>query len=102
MSISTAIAIFFLIWWVTLFAVLPWGIRSQHEGQSDSVDTAAPDMNPMAPGTDPGAPIGVRLGRKLLWTTFVAVVIYAAFYLIYTKRLVTLDELTTPLFSRNK
>ena len=31
MSVTTAIAIFFLIWWVVLFAVLPWGMRSQHE-----------------------------------------------------------------------
>ena len=32
MPVTTAVAIFFLIWWVVLFAVLPWGIRSQHEG----------------------------------------------------------------------
>ena len=31
MSTSTAIAIYFLIWWVTLFAVLPWGISNQEE-----------------------------------------------------------------------
>jgi predicted secreted protein len=92
MTVTTALATFFLIWWVTLFAVLPWGIRSQHEGQSRGLE--------MAPGTDPGAPIGVRIGRKLLWTTLVAAVIYAGFYLVYTQRLVTLDELTAPLFGR--
>ena len=32
MPVTTAIAVFFLIWWVVLFAVLPWGVRSQHEG----------------------------------------------------------------------
>jgi predicted secreted protein len=90
MSVTTAIATFFLIWWVTLFAVLPWGIRSQHEGGE------------MAPGTDPGAPTGVRIGRKLLWTTLVATVIYAGFYLVYTKHLITLDDLTAPLFGRNR
>jgi hypothetical protein len=31
MPLATAFAIFFLIWWVVLFAVLPWGIKSQHE-----------------------------------------------------------------------
>ncbi len=36
MPITTAVAIFFLIWWVVLFAVLPWGIRSQHEGAKSS------------------------------------------------------------------
>jgi len=44
MPVATALAIFFLIWWVVLFAVLPWGIKSQHEEDD------------IAPGTDPGAP----------------------------------------------
>jgi predicted secreted protein len=43
-----------------------------------------------------------RIGRKLLWTTLVAAVIYAGFYLVYTKRLVSLDDLTAPLFGRNR
>ncbi|MFZ0421557.1 MAG: DUF1467 family protein [Xanthobacteraceae bacterium] len=94
MTVTTAIATFFLIWWVTLFAVLPWGIRSQHEGQNHGQQ--------MAPGTDPGAPMRFRIGRKLLWTTLVAAVIYAGFYLVYTKRLVSLDDLTAPLFGRNR
>jgi predicted secreted protein len=33
MPVATALAIFFLICWVVLFAVLPWGIKSQHEGK---------------------------------------------------------------------
>ena len=32
MPVTTAVAVYFLIWWVVLFAVLPWGVRSQHEG----------------------------------------------------------------------
>ncbi|HXW49260.1 MAG TPA: DUF1467 family protein [Xanthobacteraceae bacterium] len=81
MPVATALAIFFLIWWVVLFAVLPWGIRSQHETE----DTV--------PGTDPGAPTSVRIGRKLLWTTVVAVGIYAIGYFIYLQHWMTLDGL---------
>ena len=87
MPITTALAIFFLIWWVVLFAVLPWGVRSQHEGGE------------MAPGTDPGAPTHFRLGQKLLWTTLVAIVVFAAFYIVYTQHLVTLDGLMAPFVS---
>ena len=90
MSITTAVAIFFLIWWVVLFAVLPWGVRSQHEGGD------------MVPGTDPGAPMSFKLGRKLLWTTLVAVVIYAGCYIVYVERLVTLDALMAPYTNINK
>ena len=65
-SISTAFAIYFVIWWVTLFLTLPFGVRSQHEdGQG-------------APGTDPGAPVMAKMGRKLIWTTVISAVIFGA------------------------
>ena len=81
MSFTTALAAFSLIWWVTLFAVLPWGVKSQHEGGD------------MAPGTDPGAPMRFRLLRTLLWTTGVAAAIFAACYVVYAKHWVTLGGL---------
>jgi predicted secreted protein len=81
MPIATALAIFFLIWWVVLFAVLPWGIRSQHESED------------MVAGTDPGAPVSVRLGRKLLWTTLVAIAIYAICFFVYSNHWITIDGL---------
>jgi len=84
MPVSTAFAIFFLIWWVVLFAVLPWGIRSQHEAGA------------MVPGTDPGAPAIPNLLRKLLWTTIVSAIIFAACYVVYVNRLVTLEGLARP------
>jgi predicted secreted protein len=79
MSITTAIAIYFLIWWVVLFTVLPWGVRPQGaEG---------------APGTDPGAPLVPRLLAKLVWTTIIATAVFAACATVYVKGWVTLDDL---------
>ena len=78
MAITTAIAIYFLIWWLTLFAVLPWGVRAQGEGE---------------PGTDPGAPLVPYLWWKLLWTTVVSLAVFAVFAYVYVNRLVTLDDL---------
>ena len=75
MQITTAIAIYFLIWWITLFAVLPFGVRSQHEGED------------YAQGTDPGAPIMHGIGRKLVWTTVVATVVFVILTLIYRSHL---------------
>jgi predicted secreted protein len=88
MTVSTAFAIFFLIWWVVLFAVLPWGIRSQHEAGD------------MVPGTDPGAPAIPNLLRKLLWTTIISAVIFAACYVVYVNRLITLEGLARPFGPR--
>lgn len=82
MSLTTAIAIYFLIWWVTLFAVLPWGVRAQNEADRP-------------PGTDPGAPAIPHLVAKLIATTGVAAVIFAACYVVYTRKLLTLDDLSS-------
>jgi predicted secreted protein len=84
MPLSTGLAIFFLIWWVVLFAALPWGVRSQQEGGE------------IVPGTDPGAPVLTNLKWKLLWTTLVSLVIFGAFYVVYVDRLVTLEGLLAP------
>ena len=85
MSTATTIAVFFLIWWVTLFAVLPWGIRSQQ------------DTGEVVPGTDPGAPLVPRLGRKLLWTTLITCAVFGVLYVAYTSQVMTLDEFLKPL-----
>jgi predicted secreted protein len=81
MPVATALAVFFLIWWVVLFAVLPWDVSSQHEG------------NDIAPGTDPGAPSKARIGWKLVWTTVIAAAIYAVCFIVYEERWVTVDGL---------
>ena len=81
MNIVFAIAVFLIIWWVVLFAVLPFGIRSQHE------------VGEVQEGTDPGAPAVARLGLRLLWTTIVASVVFAVFAIIYINRWITLADL---------
>lgn len=64
-SISGAVALYFIVWWTILFAVLPFGIRSQiEEGE-------------VVPGSEPGAPSRPELLRKTLWTTAIAFVVYA-------------------------
>jgi predicted secreted protein len=82
MSKTTLIAIYFLIWWITLFAVLPWGVRSQEEGGD------------IAPGTDPGAPSIHRVWGKLLWTTLVASAIFGLLYLLYSRDLIPYEWLS--------
>ena len=83
MSISTSLAIFFVIWWVVLFAVLPWGIRSQQEAGE------------VAPGTDPGAPAAHVIWRKLFWTTIVAAVLWIAFYFLHQADIFSFRDIAT-------
>ena len=81
MTLTTSIAIYFILWWTVLFAILPFGIRSQHETGS------------IEPGTDPGAPTMAGMGKKLIWTTVVSAVIFALCAVLYSYRLVTLEDL---------
>ncbi len=83
MSVTTALAIYFIIWWVVLFAVLPWGIRSQAESGQ------------IIRGSDPGAPAVPHLAAKLVWTTGVACAVFVLCYVIYVNRLLSLDDLAT-------
>lgn len=81
-QLSTWFAIYFVLWWVMLFVTLPFGVRSQHE---DGVG---------APGTDPGAPILTRMGRKLIWTTLISAVVFGVGMAAYQAGYLRLDRLT--------
>jgi predicted secreted protein len=85
MSLATAIAIYFIIWWTVLFAVLPWGVRSQEESGA------------VTRGTDPGAPAIPHLGRKLIATSIVAALVFALWYVVYAYRLIAIDDLAALL-----
>ncbi len=82
MSLISAIAVFFIIWWLVLFAVLPWGAHSPHEGGEES-----------EPGTVPSAPKRPRMAMKFLATTAIAAVIFAGLYVVVANRIVTLDDI---------
>jgi len=81
-QISTAIAIYFVIWWIALFLTLPFGVRSQHE---DGVG---------APGTDPGAPIKTLMGRKLIWTTIISALIFGLAMVAYNAGYLSIERLS--------
>ncbi len=82
-GIGSAIAVYFIIWWLSLFVVLPFGVRSQHEDGA------------VVEGTDPGAPSIPRIARKLLITTVVAAVFFVVFLLVINSG-ITLDMLPGP------
>jgi predicted secreted protein len=65
MNWFSQVAIFLLIWFIVLFAVLPWGVRQQ--------------SNP-EPGHDPGAPVQPMLWRKAAWTTAISLLIWGIYY----------------------
>ena len=65
----SGIAVYFIIWWVVIFAVLPWGVQSAGDGD-------------LVEGQERGAPRNPRIVTKMAVTTVVAAVIWGIVYLI--------------------
>jgi len=63
MQVGSIIAIFFVVWWLTLFMVLPFFVTNQS------------DTGEIAHGTEPGAPAVLRLWPKLAVTTVLAAIL---------------------------
>jgi predicted secreted protein len=82
MSLVSAIAIYFIIWWVTLFVVLPFGVRNAHEAGEVVLD-----------GNEAGAPVKPMMWRKVLVTTVLASVIFALIYGQITQGWIGFDDL---------
>jgi predicted secreted protein len=75
-SVALGVAIYFVIWWIVLFAVLPWGVQSQDEAGETS------------PGSDPGAPARPMLLRKAIATTLVSAAIMVLGYAVWALGLI--------------
>ncbi len=69
MSWVEGIVVYVLIWWVVIFAVLPWGVRPATKTEA-------------VPGEMRGAPVWPRLLLKAGVTTLVAAVIWLIIWAI--------------------
>ena len=70
MSWVSVAAIFFIIWWLVLFATLPFGLKTQDDDRDVTL------------GTVSSAPKGPHVVRAMLRTTIVALVIFGVFYVL--------------------
>ncbi len=80
MNFGAGFAIYFIMWWLSLLMVLPFGIRTQEE--SGSVEQ----------GTVASAPAKPMIRRKLAATTLLAAAFFTAYYFVWINDLVTLDD----------
>ena len=81
MSLTFGLALYFIIWWTVLFAVLPLRVRTQGE---DGV---------VVPGTPASAPTTPRLAWVAAVTTIVAAVVFAVVWAALAYRWIDLDVL---------
>ena len=87
MSLVSLIAIYFVVWWLVLFAVLPWGLRTQEEDRD------------IVLGSTHSAPSRPMLLRKAVITSLVSAVLVGALWIAVDRfgfGLETLAEMFLP------
>lgn len=82
MKPASAIAIYLLFWAITMFVVLPWGVKTADEAGQDKV-----------PGQAESAPVNPMLVRKIVWTTVLATALFALFLANYVNGWMTLEDI---------
>lgn len=82
MDVEEGIAIYLIIWWTTLFAILPLGVRSHAE-----------EGKPVPGGGDPSSPVNPNLKRKFLTTTWVAAILFALVWCVLRFHLIALPDI---------
>ena len=60
-----ALSTYFVVWWTTLFAILPLGVQSHHQAGVE-----------VPGGGEPGSPVDPKLKRKFITTTWVSAIVW--------------------------
>ena len=81
MQFGSAIAVYFIIWWLTLFMVLPFGVRSQQE------------VGKVIAGSELGAPATPRMLRILALTTGLSLIFFGIFWMVYVNNIFDLSAI---------
>jgi predicted secreted protein len=82
MNPISGVAIYFIMWWLVLFMVLPFGVKNAHE-TGEVVEE----------GNDPGAPSVPGMLKKVVITTVLATLLFALFYASVTRGWLSFDDI---------
>jgi predicted secreted protein len=80
MAITSAIVLYAVIWFLTLFIVLPIRLKTQQ------------DVGEIVPGTPASAPVNPQLKLRALIVTGVAAVIWAVLYTVIETEMLTVRD----------
>ena len=81
MTLVFGLAIYFVCWWIVLFAILPFGVTTQK------------DAGEVVPGTAESAPIAPKMVPKLIATTIVTSIVFIFSYWLLEGGVASLDDI---------
>ena len=79
----TAFFVYVVVWWVVLFAVLPWGVRSPDEPE---------------PGMASSAPVEPRILRKFMITSVVSVLVWLVIFGVERSGIISFREMARHMY----
>jgi predicted secreted protein len=79
---TSILAIYFILWVLCAFAVLPFGVRTHEETGQEKI-----------PGQADSAPANFRPLRVVIYTTILSLLICAAFVLNYSEGWITVRDI---------
>ncbi len=81
MDLPLSLAVYFICWWLVLFMVLPFGVKTQQED------------NNITPGTPESAPAKPMIIKKMLATTVIAGFFFALIYWVVTTQPIAYEDI---------
>ncbi|MAV02344.1 MAG: hypothetical protein CML58_06980 [Rhodobacteraceae bacterium] len=82
MTISAALVLFAVIWFMCLFIALPLRIKSQQEDGY------------VVPGTPPSAPSIPRLRKKVVWVSIITIIIWLILVYIISSGIIRVQDIS--------
>ena len=80
MGVVTGIIVFLLLWWTSLFTVLPFG----HERD------------------ETGKPVFANMKKKFLWTTLVSVILWVVVFLLVESDMISFREMANEMIEEDR
>ena len=81
MSITGAIVIYVILWWIVFFTILPLNIKSQLDNQK------------IYPGSEPGAPSDPKIIKRIFSTTLISTILFIIIYILIGFNVINIREL---------
>jgi predicted secreted protein len=88
-KLTSALAIYFLLWVMSAFMLLPFGVRTHDDVGAETV-----------PGQITSAPVNFNPKRLALRATVTSAILFALYYINYVQGWLTLDDIDVSKYLR--
>ena len=85
MSITGSIVTYVILWWIILFLLLPFKIKSQLDDKK------------IYTGTEPGAPSNPRILKKVFYTTIITSILFTIIFILSHFNVINIRDFLTKL-----